>query len=110
MLGGFLRAGMKMSSLFLQRISLWWNLTSTLVKIHSKGISDVHLHGLSDHRPVIAKFIAGVEAVSCRKLRKACRHSNDAKVNVEELLPRTFPASRFHSSQNHEIVLFDITR
>nr|XP_024356469.1 type IV inositol polyphosphate 5-phosphatase 6-like isoform X3 [Physcomitrium patens]XP_024356470.1 type IV inositol polyphosphate 5-phosphatase 6-like isoform X3 [Physcomitrium patens] len=66
--------------------------------------------GLSDHRPVIAKFIAGVEAVSCRKLRKACRHSNDAKVNVEELLPRTFPASRFHSSQNHEIVLFDITR
>lgn len=45
MLGGFLRAGMKMSSLFLQRISLWWNLTSTLVKIHSKGISDVHLHG-----------------------------------------------------------------
>lgn len=57
---------------------------------------------LSDHRPVIAKFMAEVEAVSGRKLREVCRHSNDAKVNVEELLPRILPVSRFHSLHNHE--------
>jgi hypothetical protein len=58
---------------------------------------------LSDHRPVIARFIADVESVSGRKIRKACRLSNDAKVNVEELLPRTFPVNKIHSLRNFEV-------
>jgi len=57
---------------------------------------------LSDHRPVIARFIADVEAVSRRKLSKACNLANDEKVNAEELLPRIFPVSKFHSLHNHE--------
>lgn len=58
---------------------------------------------LSDHRPVIARFIADVEAVSRRKLSKAGRLSNGAKVNVEELLPRAFLVSKFPSLHNHKV-------
>lgn len=59
---------------------------------------------LSDHRPVIARFIAEVEAVKWRKLSNFRRLSSDAKVNVEELLPRSFPVSKFRSLHNHEVL------
>ena len=59
---------------------------------------------LSDHRPVIARFVAEVEAVNGRKLRKACKLSNDARVNIEELLPRAFPVSKFCSLHSHEVL------
>jgi hypothetical protein len=59
---------------------------------------------LSDHRPVTARFIADVEAVNAQKLRKACKLSNHAKVNVEELLPRAFPVSKFRSLHNLKVL------
>ena len=58
---------------------------------------------LSDHRPVIARFIADVEAVSRRKVRKESRLSNGAKVSVEELLPRAFPVSKIHILHSSEV-------
>ncbi|KAG0556610.1 hypothetical protein KC19_11G067000 [Ceratodon purpureus] len=73
---------------------------------HGKGLRQLSYvmveAKLSDHRPVIARFIADVESVSGRKLRKACRLSNDAKVNVEELLPRTIPVGKIHGLHNSE--------
>lgn len=75
---------------------------------HGKGLRQLSYlmveARLSDHRPVIARFVAEVEAVNGRKLRRACKLSNDAKVNVEELLPRVFPISRFRSLHNHEVL------
>lgn len=59
---------------------------------------------LSDHRPVIARFIAEVEAVNGRKFSNARKPSNDAKVSVEELLPRAFAVSKFCSLHNHEVL------
>jgi len=58
---------------------------------------------LSDHRPVIARFIADVEAISRRKLSKACGLSGDEKVTAKELLPRAFPVSKFQSLHNHRV-------
>ncbi|KAG0564895.1 hypothetical protein KC19_8G148500 [Ceratodon purpureus] len=73
---------------------------------HGKGLRQLSYlmveARLSDHRPVIARFTAEVEAVNGRKLRKACKLSNDAKINVEELLPRAFPVSKFGSIYKHE--------
>jgi phosphatidylinositol-bisphosphatase len=60
---------------------------------------------LSDHRPVIARFIAEVESsTSGRKLSTVrSRLSNDVKVSVEELLPtKSFPVTKFRSAHNNE--------
>jgi DNA recombination-dependent growth factor C len=61
---------------------------------------------LSDHRPVIARFIAEVEAMNGRKFSR--RASSDAKVNVEELLPRSFSVSKFRSLHNHEHIAHSV--
>lgn len=58
---------------------------------------------LSDHRPVIARFIAEVESSSTsgRKLSTVrSRLSNDAKVSVEELLPtKSFKIRTVHNNE-----------
>jgi len=46
---------------------------------------------LSDHRSVTATFMAEVEMISQRKLKKACTFTKNAKVEVEELMPRITP-------------------
>jgi hypothetical protein len=46
---------------------------------------------LSDHRSVTATFMAEVEMISQRKLKKACTFTKNANVEVEELMPRITP-------------------
>lgn len=61
---------------------------------------------LSDHRPVIARFIVDVEEVSRRKLSKACVHSNEVKAN--ELLPRALAVSKFNNFHNLKVFGYEV--
>lgn len=63
---------------------------------------------LSDHRPVIARFIVDVEEVSRRKLSKACILSNDAKVKANELLPSALPVSKINNLHNLKVFGYEV--
>ncbi|CAM6007936.1 unnamed protein product [Sphagnum balticum] len=68
---------------------------------YGKGLRQlqyVHIESqLSDHRPVSARFMAEVEILCKRKLGRACTLSKNAKVEVEELLPKSVPNSDINS-------------
>nr|XP_024359315.1 type I inositol polyphosphate 5-phosphatase 8-like isoform X3 [Physcomitrium patens]PNR31685.1 hypothetical protein PHYPA_025807 [Physcomitrium patens] len=74
---------------------------------HGKGLRQLSYSmvqaRLSDHRPVVAKFIAEVEAVNSRNFKKAFKLPI-SKVNVEEYLPKAFSVCKFCSLHNHEVL------
>ena len=99
--------GMKGSSVYLLITTCSCTYRCDRILFHGKGLRQLSYvmveAKLSDHRPVSTRFIADVESVSGRKLRKACRLSSDAKVNVEELLLRTIPVGKIHGLHNSEV-------
>jgi endonuclease/exonuclease/phosphatase family metal-dependent hydrolase len=68
---------------------------------YGKGLRQlqyVHIKSqLSDHRPVSARFMAEVKVLCKQKLGRACTLSKNAKVEVEELLPKSVPDSDTNS-------------
>ncbi len=68
---------------------------------YGKGLRQlqyVHIESqLSDHRPVSARFMAEVKVLCKQKLGRTCTLSKNAKVEVEELLPKSVPDSDINS-------------
>ena len=59
---------------------------------------------LSNHWPIITRFIIEVEEINGKKLRKACKLSIEVRVNIDELLPRAFFVSKFCSLHSHGVL------